>query len=52
MNRENLLEQWLNEELSDVRECADNLYRAQEILDRYGVIEGRLHRFLLIVERR
>lgn len=35
-----------------VRECADNLYHAQEILDRCGVIEGRLHRFLLIVERR
>lgn len=34
-----------------VRDCLENLYRAQEILERDGVIEGRTHRFLLVVRR-
>lgn len=35
----------------NVRDCLDNLYRAQEILEQKGVIEGRTHRFLLVVEK-
>lgn len=35
-----------------VKECLENLYRAQEILEREGVIEGRIHRFLLAVKKR
>lgn len=35
-----------------VEGCLDNLYRAQEILEREGVIEGRIHRFLLAAKKR
>lgn len=35
-----------------VEDCLDNLYRAQEILEREGVIEGRIHRFLLAAKKR
>lgn len=35
----------------NVRDCRDNLYRAQEILEQKGVIEGRTHRFLLVVKK-
>lgn len=35
----------------NVRDCLENLYRAQEILDSKGVIEGRTHRFLLIAKK-
>ena len=34
-----------------VMDCLDNLYRAQEILEKEGVIEGTIHRFLLIVRK-
>lgn len=34
-----------------VRECLDNLYHAQEMLEQNGVIEGRIHRFLLVVSK-
>lgn len=34
-----------------VRDCAEQLYRAQEILKKQGVIEGRTHRFLLCVRK-
>lgn len=34
-----------------VKKCLENLYRAQEMLMRQGVIEGRTHRFLLVVRR-
>lgn len=30
----------------NVKECLTKLYRAQEILEKNGVIEGRIHRFL------
>ncbi|MDD5936693.1 MAG: class I SAM-dependent methyltransferase [Clostridiales bacterium] len=35
----------------NVKECLENLYRAQEILEQKGVIEGRIHRFLLVVKK-
>src|SRR5699024_10009102 len=31
--------------------CLPNLYHAQEILEKNGVIEGRIHRFLLVVQK-
>lgn len=34
-----------------VKECLENLYHAQEILEQKGVIEGRCHRFLLAVKK-
>lgn len=34
-----------------VRDCLENLYRAQELLERDGVIEGKIHRFLLVAEK-
>lgn len=35
----------------NVRDCLENLYRAQQILERDGVIEGRSHRFLLVAQK-
>lgn len=35
-----------------VRACLENLYRAQETLEREGVIEGRTHRFLLVAQKK
>lgn len=35
----------------NVKGCLENLYRAQEILDRKGVIEGKIHRFLLVAKK-
>lgn len=35
----------------NVRDCLENLYRAQEILERDGVIEGKIHRFVLVVQK-
>lgn len=34
-----------------VEDCAEQLYRAQEILEDKGVIEGRIHRFLLVSKK-
>lgn len=34
-----------------VRDCLDNLYHAQELLEQKGVIEGRIHRFLLVAQK-
>ena len=35
-----------------VERCKENLLRAQQILDQTGVIEGRIHRFLLVSAKR
>lgn len=35
----------------NVIDCLDNLYRVQDKLEKDGVIEGRIHRFLLIVRK-
>lgn len=35
----------------NVRDCLENLYHAQEILEQKGVIEGKIHRFLLVAEK-
>lgn len=35
-----------------VERCQDRLLRAQELLERNGCIEGRIHRFLLVCEKR
>ncbi|MBQ8821354.1 MAG: class I SAM-dependent methyltransferase [Lachnospiraceae bacterium] len=35
----------------NVWDCAEKLYRAQEILESKGVIQGRTHRFLLCVRK-
>lgn len=35
----------------NVRGCLENLYHAQEILEKEGTIEGRSHRFLLVVQK-
>lgn len=32
----------------NVKDCLENLYRAQELLETKGVIEGKIHRFLLV----
>ena len=34
-----------------VRDCLENLYHAQEILEQKGVIEGTTHRFLLVAKK-
>lgn len=34
-----------------VRSCREQLYRAQEILEQNGVIEGTIHRYLMIVQK-
>lgn len=34
-----------------VERCLDRLLRAQELLERNGCIEGRIHRFLLVCEK-
>lgn len=35
----------------DVKKCLNNLYRAQEILEAKGAIEGRIHRFLYVAKK-
>ncbi len=35
----------------NVKECLSNLYHTQEVLEQNGVIEGRVHRFLLVVQK-
>ena len=35
----------------DVKECLENLYHAQEVLEKNGVIEGRIHRFLYVAKK-
>lgn len=35
----------------NVRDCAERLYRAQELLESQGVLQGRTHRFLLCVRK-
>lgn len=35
-----------------VKDCLDNLYHAQELLEQKGVIEGTIHRFLLVAKKR
>ncbi len=34
-----------------VKDCLENLYHAQEVLEQEGVIEGKIHRFLLVVKK-
>ena len=34
-----------------VERCRDRLLRAQELLERNGCIEGRIHRFLLVCKK-
>lgn len=34
-----------------VKQCLPNLYHAQRILEEHGVIEGRTHRFFLVVQK-
>lgn len=35
-----------------VDKCLDELYSAQDILEKHGCIEGRIHRFLLVVRKK
>lgn len=35
----------------NVKDCLENLYHALELLEREGVIEGKIHRFLLTVKK-
>lgn len=35
----------------NVKDCLENLYHAQEQLEEKGVIEGRIHRFLLVAQK-
>lgn len=35
-----------------VEGCLDNLYRAQALVEKEGAIEGRIHRFLLVAQKR
>lgn len=34
-----------------VKSCLENLYKAQEILEKNGVIEGRIHRFYIVARK-
>lgn len=34
-----------------VKSCLENLYKAQHILERDSVIEGSIHRFVLVVKK-
>ena len=34
-----------------VKDCLNNLYTAQEILEKNGAIEGKIHRFLLVAKK-
>lgn len=34
-----------------VLECLDNLYKAQELLEQNGVVEGLIHRYLIVVQK-
>lgn len=35
----------------NVKDCLENLYHAQELLEQKGVIEGTIHRFLLVAQK-
>ncbi|MDE6760223.1 MAG: class I SAM-dependent methyltransferase [Lachnospiraceae bacterium] len=35
----------------NVKDCLGNLYHAQSILEQHGVIEGQIHRFLLVAKK-
>ena len=35
----------------DVTACLENLYHAQEVLEKNGVIEGKIHRFLYVAQK-
>lgn len=35
----------------NVTDCLSNLYHAQDILEKNGVIEGKIHRFLLVAQK-
>ncbi len=35
----------------NVKDCLGNLYHAQSILEQHGVIEGQIHRFLLVTKK-
>jgi len=34
-----------------VRGCLDQLFACQEVLDRDGVIEGTIHRYLVVARK-
>ena len=62
MNKNQLKQQWLEEEkVAHVIEwefpgftadnCLDELFIAQEILEKCGCIEGKIHRFMLIAKK-
>ena len=34
-----------------VSNCLENLFKAQEILERQGVVEGKIHRFLIVAQK-
>ena len=34
-----------------VNNCLENLFKAQKILEKQGVVEGSIHRFLLVVQK-
>ena len=57
-----LIENWLEEEKNahiiewefpnfSVNNCLENLFKAQEILEKQGVVEGKIHRFLIVAQK-
>ena len=57
-----LIENWLEEEKNahiiewefpnfSVNNCIENLFKAQEILEKQGVVEGKIHRFLIVAQK-
>ena len=34
-----------------VSNCLENLFKAQRILEKQGVVEGKIHRFLIIAQK-
>ena len=34
-----------------VNNCLENLFKAQKILEKQGVVEGSIHRFLLVAQK-
>ena len=57
-----LIENWLEEEKNahiiewefpnfSVNNCLENLFKAQGILEKQGVVEGKIHRFLIVAQK-
>jgi len=57
-----LIANWLEEEKNahiiewefpnfSVNNCLENLFKAQEILEKQGVVKGNIHHFLIVAQK-